>query len=217
MKEFKLVFDCETTNTPRDETGNLDVSSAQVYDLGCSVIDDEGKVYEEKSFINTDVFYNKDLMSNAYFYDKIPQYRKEIASGVHNLVNSWQLWREVKRLIDEYHITTIIAHNSRFDIAALNATIRYQTKSVKRYFFKYGIEVKDSMWLAHRTICKTEDYKKFCMENNYMTNHKKPQVRKSAEVLWRYFTKDNTFEESHTGLADVRIEREIFLRCLRME
>jgi hypothetical protein len=49
-----------------------------------------------------------------------------------------------------------------------------------------------------------------------MTNHKKPQVRKSAEVLWRYISKDNTFEEKHTGLADVRIEREIFLRCLRM-
>lgn len=216
MINLKLVFDCETTNTPKDEKGQLEVSSAQVYDLGCSVIDDEGNVYEEKSMINTDVFYNKALMKDAYFANKIPKYWEEIKAGKHMLVNTWTMWREIKNLIEKYGITTIIAHNSRFDITALNATIRYQTKSKKRYFFKYGIEVMDSMWMAHKTICKTEDYKKFCLENGYMTNHEKPQVRKSAEVLWRYLSGNNEFEEEHTGLADVEIEREIFVRCLRM-
>jgi hypothetical protein len=48
-----------------------------------------------------------------------------------------------------------------------------------------------------------------------MTNHATPQVRKTAEVIWRYLTDHVTFEEEHTGLADVTIEAQIFAECVR--
>jgi hypothetical protein len=48
-----------------------------------------------------------------------------------------------------------------------------------------------------------------------MTNHATPQVRKTAEVLWRYLTDNTSFEEDHTGLEDVAIEAQIFAECVR--
>ena len=47
-----------------------------------------------------------------------------------------------------------------------------------------------------------------------MTNHATPRPRFTAEVLWRYISKNNDFVESHTGLKDVEIEKEIFTKCL---
>jgi hypothetical protein len=47
-----------------------------------------------------------------------------------------------------------------------------------------------------------------------MTNHQTPRPRLTAEVLYRYITGDNSFIESHTGLEDVTIEKEIFLKCM---
>ena len=35
----------------------------------------------------------------------------------------------------------------------------------------------------------------------------------TAEVIYRYLTQNLDFEEEHTGLEDVRIERKIFEYC----
>jgi hypothetical protein len=48
-----------------------------------------------------------------------------------------------------------------------------------------------------------------------MTNHSTPRPRKTAEILWRFLTGNNEFEEQHTGWEDVKIESEIFMECLR--
>ena len=71
------------------------------------------------------------------------------------------------------------------------------------------------MRMAEQTICKRPDYIRFCKDNDYMTNQIVPQPRKTAEILWRYLSGDNAFEEKHTGLEDVEIEAKIFAECLR--
>ena len=58
-------------------------------------------------------------------------------------------------------------------------------------------------------------YKDFCLKNGYMTKHKKPQCRFTAEILYRYLTLDTQFAESHTGLEDVLIETEILRNCFK--
>ena len=57
-----------------------------------------------------------------------------------------------------------------------------------------------------------EEYKKWCENHNYMTNGR---PRATAEILYRYMTGNNNFIESHTGLEDVLIEKEIFAWCIR--
>ena len=39
--------------------------------------------------------------------------------------------------------------------------------------------------------------------------------RLTAEILYRFITHDKTFKESHTGLEDVMIEKEILVHILR--
>lgn len=216
MKDLYLVYDGETCNTPKDERGQLDLSSGQAYDSGWQIVDNEGYVYDERSFVNSDVFYGMpQAMSEAYFADKIPQYKREIAQGKRVLANTWAIWRQLRQDCETYNVKAIIAHNARFDVRTMNTTMRYQTKSKRRFFFPYGIPVWDTMKMANDTICKKADYVRFCQENGYMTNHAKPQVRKTAEILWRYLTGDNAFTESHTGLEDVQIEAQIFAACVR--
>jgi DNA polymerase III epsilon subunit-like protein len=108
---------------------------------------------------------------------------------------------------------TVSAHNARFDYNALNTTQRWLTKSKYRYFFPYGTEVWDTLKMARSVVSKTPTYKRFCQENNYMT--KNNQVRLTAEILYRYITRNLDFIESHTGLEDVEIERQILSYCFR--
>lgn len=218
MSSKKFIFDVEATNCPRLSNGKLDTDNSQAYDIGGMVIDDDANDYKHISLINEDVFFRmKDAMKEAYFADKIPSYMRDIWNKKREVVNTWQMWRIINDTLKEYDIDTIIGHNVWFDINTLNSTMRYQTKSRKRFFFPYGIKVVDTMVLAANTICKDPEYISFCKENGYMTNHPVPQVRKTAEVLWRFLSQDNSFEEEHTGLADVEIERRIFAECLRRE
>lgn len=217
MKDLYLVFDGEVANCPRDEKGQLDLSSGQTYDSGWQIVDNTGKVYASRSFVNSDVFYDMPkAMEEAYFADKIPQYQAEIEEGKRVVKNTWGIWRALRNDCKRYNVKAIIAHNAHFDVRTMNTTIRYQTKSKRRFFFPYGIPIWDTMKMAKDTICRKEDYIDFCKEHGYMTNHKTPQVRRTAEILWRYLTQDNTFTESHTGLEDVTIEAQIFAACVRM-
>lgn len=209
-----LVIDGETCNTPVID-GQLDVKNGQVYDLGGAVIDEYGTEKERFSVVNEDVFFRMpNQMNEAYYSEKIPQYLEDMRMGNHKIVDTWGMYKVVKDLCEKYDIQAIVAHNSRFDVQALNATIRYQTKSRKRYFLPYGVRIIDSLKLAKKVFGTDPQYIAFCQENGYMTNHTTPRPRLTAEVLWRYISKDNDFIESHTGLRDVEIEKEIFTKCL---
>lgn len=212
-----MVIDGETCETKRDEQGQLDTSSGQVYDLGGQVLNVEsGIVLDKFDLVNEDVFFGMpEAMNEAYFADKIPQYLDEMRDATRKIVDTWGMWKTVIEMCEKYNVQAIVAHNAWFDVKTLNSTIRYQTKSKKRYFLPYGVPIMDTMRMAEKVICNTKEYIDFCVTNNYMTNHSTPRPRKTAEILWRFLTGNNEFEEQHTGLEDVKIESEIFMECLR--
>lgn len=214
-----LVIDGETCETYRDENGQLDTSSGQAYDLGGGVLDtNKGELTEKFSLVNEDVFFGMPKsMEQAYFADKIPQYLEDMRMGKRTIVNTWKMWDIVRKICLEQHIDAIVGHNVWFDVRVLNATLRYQTKSRLRYFLPWGVPILDTMRMAQKVIANTEEYIAFCKANNYMTNHPIPRPRVTAEILWRFLTGDNDFEESHTGLEDVEIEAQILMECLRRD
>ena len=215
MKDLYMVFDTEVCNCPKID-GQLDVANGQFYDLGLQIVDKEGYVYDEYSIVNEDVFFGMpEAMKEAYFADKIPQYLEDMRMGKRKIMNTWQIYKLIRNLCEEYNVKAVIAHNARFDIKVTNATLRYQTKSKRRWFFPYELPIWDTMKMANDTICKQKRYKEFCEANGYMTNHAVPQVRKTAEILWQYLTNDTSFVEEHTGLEDVIIEAQIFAECIR--
>lgn len=204
-KNYYIVFDTETTNGLGDPI---------VYDLGFAIIDKKGNVYETHSLIIREVFYGmKDLMQSAYYANKIPRYEEQIANGERKVVSLFEAKKTFSDVCKKYNVKVAIAHNARFDYRSTSKTQRYLTKSKYRFFLPYGIELWDTMRMANDTICKQVTYKRWCLKNGYMT--KNNQVRKTAEILYRYISGQNDFIESHTGLEDVLIEKEIFVHCLR--
>ena len=211
-----LVLDGETCNTPK-VNGQLDVKNGQVYDLGGVVIDEYGDEKMRFSVVNKDVFYGMPAQMNEAFYsDKIPKYIEDINNNKRIVLDTWKIRRLVHDICKIYNVQAIVAHNAYFDVQTLNATLRYQTKSFKRYFLPYNIPVIDSLKVARKVYGKNEDYINFCQNNNYMTNNKVPRPRLTAEVLWKYISTDNEFIESHTGFEDAEIESKIFVKCLEI-
>ena len=213
---YYIVLDTETANTS-GVNGGVDATSALVYDLGFAVIDSKGRVYETFSFINSDVFFDmEDVMTSAYYADKIPLYIEGISNGDYEVKTWFEIRSKLAEMCDLYSPNAIIAHNAYFDYKSATATQRYLTKSKYRFFFPFDIPMWDSLKMARATIGKSEDYKNFCEENGFLTKHKTPRPRLTAEILYRYLTNDMDYKEEHTGLADVMIEKEIFLKCLEM-
>jgi hypothetical protein len=67
--------------------------------------------------------------------------------------------------------------------------------------------------MARQTVGKQKTYIEWCKKNGYVT--KTGQVKLTAEVLYRYISRNIDFKEAHTGLEDVKIERLIFAWILR--
>lgn len=204
MVEKFIVLDTETTN---------DIECPLTYDIGFAVIDKFGTVYEKHSFVVADIFLDKELMASAYFFEKIPMYWEQIKNGERTLTSFFNIRKILAKVMAEYNIDTVIAHNARFDYISTATTQRYLTKSKYRYFFPYGTKVWDTLKMARETFKDDEKYCEFCTENNYKTSNN--SNRYTAEILYRFLTDDNSFIESHTGLEDVLIEKEIFVECVR--
>ena len=204
-KNYYMVLDTETAN-------GLD--QPLVYDLGFAIIDKKGNVLHSDSLVIYDIYrLERAMMESSYYAKKLPMYEEQIARGERRMVN----FSTARNLIHEacklYNVKAIMAHNAPFDYRATSTTQRYLTKSKYRYFLPYGIPIWDTKKMAQDTIAKQKAYIRFCEQDERFMFRGKPRV--SAEILYKYISGNVDFEEEHTGLADVLIEKEIFVRCIR--
>lgn len=199
-----IVLDTETTNSIDDPI---------CYDVGFAVIDATGKVYESHSYVVADVFLDKELMESAFFKDKVPQYWDEIKQGKRILRRFSTIKAILADVMRQYEIKIVIAHNARFDYRSCNLTLRFLTDSRQRYFFPYGTEMWDTLKMCRQILKRNADYDAFCYENEFLTA--RMCKRYTAEILYRFITQNLDFAESHTGLEDVLIEKELFAYCMR--
>lgn len=212
---YLIGLDTETCNGLMVDN-KLDLSNSLVYDIGWAVTDKRGKIYKVRSFVIREIFCEmKDVMRSAYYAKKIPKYWEDIKAKKRVLANFWTIKKAFLDDFKEYEVKNVFAHNAGFDVRALNNTIKYITKSKYRYFFPYSAEIWDTLKMARQTIGKQKAYRHFCERNGYMTNHSIPQVRLTAEILYRYISGEHEFVESHTGLEDVLIETKILAQCFR--
>ena len=212
--DYSIVIDTETCPIDKSLKEVLP-TNMWVYDCGFAVINKRtGKIFETWSFVNADIFLEeKQLMKSAYYADKIPMYWDDIKSGKRILTSFYNIRKQFVECCERYNVKKVFAHNMRFDYGTLNTTQRWLTKSKYRFFFPYDLEICDTMKMARDVVCKMPSYKRFCEENNYLTT--RGQLRVTAEILYRFITKDNTFVEKHTGLEDVLIEKEICHYCYK--
>lgn len=156
-----IVLDTETTNS---------IEEPLCYDIGYAVIDlDTEAVLKTESYAVADIFLDKDLMSVAFFADKIPQYWDEIKNGSRKLARLSTIRKGLFADCKAYGITEIYAFNVRFDYLSLNLTQRYLTCSKYRYFTPYGSQFMDILKYARYVLKDNVEYRNFCLENNYLT------------------------------------------------
>ena len=202
--EKVIVLDTETANT---------IECPFTYDVGFAVVDKEGNIFEEHSFVVAEIFLDKELIANAYFADKVSDYWNEIKSGKRTLARFSTIRKVFIDTCRKFEIKKLFAHNALFDYRSLTTTQRFLTASKYRYFFPYGMEICDTLKMSREVFGKDEKYGEFCYENNFLTQ--RGQRRFTAEVLFRFLSNCIDFEESHTGLEDVKIEKEIMAECFR--
>lgn len=210
---YKIVLDTETCPCDFDFEG-VSAWNMFVYDCGWAVVDKRGTVYRTRSFVNADIFIGeKYLMKSAYYAKKIPQYWEEIKQGSRILTSFYNIRKTLLDDIKEFEVSEIYAHNARFDYGSLTNTQRWETKSKYRYFFPKSVTICDTLKMSRQVIANTPTYQKFCHEHGYLT--KTGRVQTKAETIYRYITGNTEFSESHTGLEDVMIEKEIMSYCFR--
>lgn len=205
-KRFYLMVDTEAAN-------GLD--NPYVYDIGVAVIDSKGNVYDTRSVLIYDIFIKeRELMKSAYYANKIGMYEEQYRLGLRKMVRYYEARKMIAELCEKYNIKIVMAHNTRFDYKALNGTLRYLTQERQKYFLPYGIKLWDTLAMAKSVIAPQKKYIKFCNSKPEERLYE-GKVRMSAEILYQFISGNEDFKEEHTGLADVMIEKEIFVRCLR--
>ena len=207
-----IVMDTETC--PVKKMDAVLPSNMWTYDMGWSVVDIDGTPLVDRSFIVAEIFLREaERMKSAYYAKKILQYWEDIKSGKRILTSWYNIRKILLADIEEYGIKRVFAHNARFDYGTLNQTHKHITNGKYYYFFPKEIQVCDTLKMSRDVIGKMPTYKKFCAENGYLDKLGRP--RHTAEILYRFITKDNDFVESHTALEDVMIEKEILAYCYR--
>ena len=198
-----IVIDTETTNS---------IDDPLCYDVGWAVVDILGNVYENYSYVVADIFLDKEMMSYAYFADKVPQYWADIKAGTRELKTFFNIKKTFADCAKRNKVKIILAHNARFDYRSLNLTLRFLTSSKQRFFFPFGVEIWDTLKMSRTVLNGIDEYGEFCYTNNYLT--KRLCKRFTAEIIYRFITGNNDFEESHTGIENFLIEKEIFVYCI---
>ena len=198
-KNVYAIIDTETANS---------IFSPLVYDVSVIIFDKQDNEYFRKNWLISEVWQNSELMKSAYYAWKMPLYENFETETV----NMFQFICEFIELIGEYNVTHLIAYNLPFDIRALNNTSK---KYNQCEFIGENLENLDVWSMACELICNTNKYKDFCEKNNYKSE--KGNYKTSAEIVYRYITNNQDFDESHTSLKDCEIEKEIFMKCLKQK
>lgn len=209
-KKYYMVLDTETCPIDR-ELEEVTPTNMLVYDIGYTITDKKGNVYRTGSYIVSDIFFGEfyTKMQSSYYANKIPKYMEQIANG-ERVVKTWkQISFILRKVLEEFDINVVVAHNARFDYGVLRNTKDY----LEEYPMLPYVEWWDTLKMARSILKERKSYKSFCEDNNYMT--KNNQCRFTAEVIYRYLTNDLEFEESHTGLEDTLIEKDILAFCIK--
>lgn len=205
-RKYIAVYDTETAGS---------LGAPLVYDLGVSICDKKGNIYEQGKWVISEIFDNKKLMDNAYFGKKRPWYEQQIKLGLIPKVPFKVAKAQFNRLLEKWNVQTIAAYNLGFDMRAVTATTRYLHSQFKptesKKFLTMNLEIQDIWGFACETIYQQKMFHKMVDRWGYFTPKENPLT--NAEIGYRYITGVHEFEEKHTALSDTEVEVAILAKC----
>ncbi len=196
-RNYILVIDVETN------------MNQLVYDLGFAVADKHGNIYHRGSLVIPEIFFNKNLMESAFYWSKYNDYLAGIGSKWTALPMP-TIRQIVHSVIEKYQIKTVAAYNCAFDKTALEKTWELLYPENGR-FFPDCMKYYCIQHMATQVLFTQTTYLKKAVANNWESE--KGNVRTKAENAYRHISRQNDFDEEHTGLKDVEIEVEIMAKC----
>ena len=250
-RKYYLVLDCETATLPYAQKFNgiqrqaVAIAKPLIYDLGWQIIDRQGKVYERKNFLITEIFSVPAVFNTAYYASKRPLYLEKLKKGEIILTDWNSAAAELERAME--HCEAVGAYNSMFDFKkAIPFTELYISKLYSPDFYdweKMQNGICDRLAVGHKFNSKdfdgdsflfrgksyplfdlwgmscehllnNDDYKQMCVDYGWQTASGK-YFKTSAETAYRYMTGNVEFDEAHTAIEDVTIERELFVQIVR--
>ena len=208
MREKRfIVLDTETAD---------DVTHPLPYDVGWIVTNKKGEILESHSYVVYEIYCKeKELMQTAYYAEKIPQYEVDIEQGTRVIKSFWTIRKIFHECVARNNVTELYAYNMEFDKRALNNDTEKICQPWLKRFFPKNVEYKCIWRMACELLMTRPSFIKWAEKNR--CESPKGNLYTSAEVCYRYITKDANFVESHTGLEDTLIENEILHYCLRQK
>lgn len=192
-----MVFDTETTS----------LDKPFCYDVGYAIFNDEGAELLRRHFVIEQTWHNLPLFESAYYKEKRPLYIALMRSKK-AVMDKWgYVMRTMHRDIIQYKVVSAYAYNSDFD----DKVFSFNCDWFKCNNPLEDIPVHDIWGYASQFITNTQEYKNFCEEHQYFTDT--GNYKASAEIVYRYISGKNNFDEAHMGAMDVDIEAIILQEC----
>lgn len=118
-REYFLILDCETACLPHvadlapAQRKTVGISKPLIYDIGWTIIDRQGRTYDRKNFLISEIFSVPAIFDTAYYADKRPLYLEKLQAGEIVLAD----WRTAtKELEDALNaVKAVGAYNAAFD------------------------------------------------------------------------------------------------------
>lgn len=182
------------------------------YNIGFIVADKYGKVYKKYSFaIPENICLN--IIQSVKTKQAIEMTTKNIQEILTDFEKRKRKYKFISndsfinffiKIINKFKIKRLFAYNVTFDKNCLKYVFGKRFNELEKL-----IEFCDIIPLILHSKLLTKEYCEWCIKNNFLTD--KGNIQTKAETVYKYLTKDLTFKEEHTGLADVYIEYKILL------
>lgn len=195
------VFDTETTSLERPFC----------YNIGLVIANTETKeILAKREWIVDQIWNNAELFSTAYYSEKRPIYVNRMRARK-VVKDKWgYIMQRISSLFKEYEISGVYAYNSPFDEKVFN----FNSEWFKTQNPIEELPIFDIRGYIHARVAWLPEYQKFCLDNSRFTDS--GNYSTTAETVFQFFSKNNTFKEEHTALSDSEIEWEILLKSIEM-
>ena len=185
------------------------------FDIAWIVCDSKGNILERYNALVQDIidspFGMAFLRRDSFIKNKAQMYIDAINFHGIDIKPFAEIMNDFNNISARYNAKTVMcAYNARFDYNVLNDNASY-IYGCGEQFFADSVEIVDIMTMALATICDTNKYVLWCIQNNMVTN--KGNVKTNAQTVYAYMLDDVNFVEAHHALEDCEIEKNIYFKA----
>ena len=240
-KKLYLVLDTETATIsqyaqlPEERQKDFALWHPIVYDIGWLLMERNGNIVKQKSYLVSETFGNVELFKTAYYKEKRNQYLIDLKQGL-IVLSTWD--NIMKELQADMEVSEYFcAYNASFDMRAIRYTEKYiemvygdmdaydrwvewqllteEEKKARGWVKKENLNESTFSIRSGKPLVLIDIWTVACefLKNNekykaqcYLAKAYNLYFKTSAETVYRFFMQNDQFEEAHTALEDAKIE-----------